>query len=927
MNHLLQRSVIVVALTMAAVLGAAIPAHAAALRAPGLEAPAAGGGVERPPVLTWKRVRGAATYQVAVSADPSFASIVTSSPIRTQNTATTISSKFADGKYYWRVRGLTKTGKAGKWSKVRSFTKTWTQAPNLLEPGDAFSVSWPSSPLVLKWSPVPYATRYHVVVATDPSLANPVVGGTRSQVETHGTSFALPAGLPSGRYFWAITPVDANGYTGRQSRVGTFVFAWPSTTTLRWEDIDPSAASTDPMLRWDPVPGAASYQVEVNTTADFVPGSLVWRANVLSTTATPTSPLLNNIYYWRVRAIDSRGNAGEWNASVFEKSFLPTVGNVRVRTEVSTGSVDPSTATDVPVFAWDPVAGADAYVLQVAKYQPDTDSCAWNGAGAFTIQTHHTAWVPGSKTGPTTRPDLTWPTPTTTGNGLIDGWQYCMRVLAQEGRNQSAWTTRKAAFTYENRAADLSNESCTHPDVTAAAYRTPAPTSVSSRTPLFTWNAIPGADSYWVVIARNPQFTNVVDVGFTDIPAYIPKRTLTDETTSYYWAVMPSRSRQGCIDDTEPNEYAYRPFHKLSTPPSPFAPAAGADVSDPPTFRWAGAEGAATYRLQIDNTPTFSSPLEDVTTASTAYATNRSYPVDTQLYWRVRAQDVKGVALAWSRVSTFRRRLPVPTIPAGNPEGGETIPVLRWNSTPGAISYSMHVDQADGTSRDFTMSSTAFTPTQFYGTGIWRWKVRANFPTLGGNMPSGGYSEAQTFVRRINPPARPSMTRAPGRVVFRWQADQAATKYRLEVSSSDSFNQDLESVTTEQTAWAPPMNGAAFRNGGKLYWRLANVDSGGNVGAFALGTFALPKAMKITVRGSAAKGRRSRLVVTVKDFRGRVVRKALVRATGVGLRRISRRTSKRGSAVFSLKARKRGTLKFSVSRNGFQAGTASVKVR
>ena len=61
----------------------------------------------------------------------------------------------------------------------------------------------------------------------------------------------------------------------------------------------------------------------------------------------------------------------------------------------------------------------------------------------------------------------------------------------------------------------------------------------------------------------------------------------------------------------------------------------------------------------------------------------------------------------------------------------------------------MHVDQADGTQRDFNMRSTRFTPTLFYGTGIWRWKVRANFP---GNV-HGGYSASQEYVRRINAPA------------------------------------------------------------------------------------------------------------------------------------------------------------------------------
>jgi hypothetical protein len=900
-------------------------ADAAALRAPVLEAPAQGQQVQRTPVLKWKRLARAKVYQVAVSADRAFASIVTGQPVATQNTATTISAKFADGDYYWRVRAIGIDNRAGKWSRIRQFTKRWSDAANLLEPGDAFNVAWPSSPLILKWTPVPYAVGYQVIVASDPSLAHPVIGSVQAPQQTNGTVFSLAGGLPSGRYYWAIRPIDADGFKGALSRVGTFVFHWPSTASLRWEDIDPNADSTDPVLHWDLIPGAAKYEVEANLAADFVPGSVVWRTTTSAPTATPTVPLLNNVYYWRVRAIDSRGNAGEWNASTFEKKFLPTVQNVRVRTPDNEGPVNPLTPTSTPIFTWDPVPRADSYVLHVAPYTPSGDSCTWNSPLAFSFKTPHTNWVPGPKGDMANKPDPTWPGVTRQSNPLFNGQRYCMRVLAQQGNNQSAWSERRGNFTYADHPINATSDACQYVPVFSSAYRTPAAGTSSARTPLLTWNPVPDADRYWVVIARNPAFTNVVEVGFADVSAYMPRQTLRDETTAYYWAVMATKNATGCIDTTDANNFSYQYFHKSSRPPEPFAPAPGRDVNDMPVFRWTEADTAASYRLQIDDNATFATPLEDVTTASTAYATIRSYPVDTELYWRVRAMDVTGVELAWSPASTFRRRLPVPSLASDNPTGGETIPLLRWNLVPGAVSYTLHVDQADGTARDFTQSSAAFTPTVFYGTGIWRWKVRANFPAVAGTAASGAYSDPIEYVRRINAPTRPKMQFANGRVLFTWEPDPAATRYRLEVSPSNSFSDAVESVTTTQTAYAPPLTGSTYASGGRLHWRLANVDSGGNVGAFALGSLKLPKALVVSVQGALVSRQRGPLTVTVKDIRQRVVRRALVRVSGAGVR-ARRRTSRRGIASFTLRPRRRGTITVSVSRRGFREGTAGYYV-
>ncbi len=269
------------------------------------------------------------------------------------------------------MRAIGASDKAGRWSRPRSFEKSWSTAPELVEPADALSVRWPTLPLVLRWSTVPHATKYHVTIATDPSLANPVIGTPTKPVETQGTVFALPGALAPGTYYWAVTPVDEGNFEGRRSRVGSFSWGWPTRSSGRVLDLDPAAEVFDPLLQWDAVPGASAYEVEVNPTAEFTPGSKAFGGIANGTSIAPTVHLLNNTYHWRVRALDPDGNPGVWNEGpVFKKEFddvTPTVRDATVRDHhgVDLGAA-PSTGE--PFVTWSPVPGASRYELQFAPY-------------------------------------------------------------------------------------------------------------------------------------------------------------------------------------------------------------------------------------------------------------------------------------------------------------------------------------------------------------------------------------------------------------------------------------------------------------------------------------------------------------------------------------------------------------------------------
>src|SRR5262249_6904079 len=154
------------------------------------------------------------------------------------------------------------------------------------------ALSFPADPLRLTWSPVPYAASYLVSVATDPALGSLVLhdSASSSPVTTAATTLTSPSVFAPGAYYWAVTPVDARGNKGTASAVAAFPWVWPSVTTPAVNDLDTSAEVYDPQFSWTAVPGAARYEVEVNSTASFTAAAKVCcTGTTIATSLSPTS--------------------------------------------------------------------------------------------------------------------------------------------------------------------------------------------------------------------------------------------------------------------------------------------------------------------------------------------------------------------------------------------------------------------------------------------------------------------------------------------------------------------------------------------------------------------------------------------------------------------------------------------------------------
>jgi hypothetical protein len=124
--------------------------------------------------------------------------------------------------------------------------------------------------------------------------------------------------LPSGKLYWRVLGVDAYGVEGPQPAVRTFTVRPPGGPLPAPVPEFPANGATvtagqQVSFFWQPVTGAASYELQVANNASFT-GPLVLdrepTGNQVNTSTLPVGSL-----FWRVRAMDSLGDPGAWSVT------------------------------------------------------------------------------------------------------------------------------------------------------------------------------------------------------------------------------------------------------------------------------------------------------------------------------------------------------------------------------------------------------------------------------------------------------------------------------------------------------------------------------------------------------------------------------------------------------------------------------------
>lgn len=286
------------------------------------------------PTFTWSSVTNASTYEIQIIQS------VTGSPVIIQQAGLAsntflMPTDLPFGDFSIRVRATAPNGLKSIWSVpqfCRSRPVTTIEGAPRTESSGNFTI---------RWAEVPGAALYDVIVdnmtaRTPGFLRNTAVSATSLDVHD----------FPIGRY---QIRVRAKGTSGQ---VSDWSVPAKVTVSLRATGVQVSAAAIGSLttLNWNPVPGAARYEVQVdNLTTGVV--RFIRNTNVAGTSlAMPT--LTPGSYAAYIRAIDASGLPHFFSvASTFQ---------FNAASRLSVVSTEPQGR---PLLSWRTVAGAERYEL------------------------------------------------------------------------------------------------------------------------------------------------------------------------------------------------------------------------------------------------------------------------------------------------------------------------------------------------------------------------------------------------------------------------------------------------------------------------------------------------------------------------------------------------------------------------------------
>jgi hypothetical protein len=729
------------------------------------------------------------------------------------------------------------------------------------------------------------------------------------------------------------------------------------------------------------VAGAAYYKVDVSSDPDFPSGSIVCcNGETVATSMTPTTLLPSSqAYYWRVTPYDASNQAGTatvWsdsngNPQTFTITFdtgSPSIPNLSMRDSSFTPIAWNSggMATDTPIVGWDDVPGAAFYEVQVSPFS--NSACDW-ATKTWDVDTVTTAWTPlGDNHNSIGDPVPQSQTNLATDLPALSG-AWCVRVKAHRGEDTShnsvygGWSYigdgSGPSFTFTGYPAGSPCQSCTNGYLGSADYLLPQTGASSADMPVFTWNPIQGAKSYYVVVSTDAAFTNIVDYAFTKVPAYAPRAGLTGVMNypngAYYWAVLPATNIDGTGVSADPSLAPVKSFTKQVAAPT-LSPVTISGLG--PVLQWSPVQGAVDYHVQISDTSDFSklSPPDgiDQRVAETSYTAGSTLPPNKTIYWRVEA-EAEGtfgntIGLGRSARGQFSTTLGVPsfTTPTvfSNATSGSTIPAWQWNPVVGASSY--YVDlacSAGATCNDGGVDTTAAVMTTSTGTQPMTWRVQAQFPTVQFGVPgqpvAGAFTDWQNYTATIPAPTGlSSVTTGAHTFSMAWSPVNGMKDYRVEVSTSPgtksdgSFVTPVEHIDTYTSNAAPRIvdlltTPNAYTKGGTLYWHVAAFDAGDNPGAYSgTKTFKLPLGIIVASPNSfVAHGTTSTITITTKDAKGHAIAGVTVKVSGDGVTAVSKTSSSTGKVTFKVKPKKSGgKLTVTGTKSGFQGGSMTLPV-
>jgi hypothetical protein len=431
---------------------------------------------------------------------------------------------------------------------------------------------------------------------------------------------------------------------------------------------------------------------------------------------------------------------------------------------------------------------------------------------------------------------------------LANSTTYYWRVRAFVG----SWGPWSAQWTFTTTAAGPGTPNLLAP---------PNNSTDVSKTPVMNWETVTGAITYRIQISTSPTFvgTPVLDVGGLPGPPYVVQPGVLNNNTTYYWHVNATGAGgTGGWSDT------WNFTTIVGAPAAPtllLPPNNSTGVSTTVMLDWNDVPTAASYKVQVSLSNTFTSLVIDHDSTASSYSIPAgTLSGNTQYFWRVNAWNIGGTG-PWSVTWNFTTGVapppaPILTAPPDNSINISLTPLLDWNPVAGTgITYRVQVsisenftttviNQANITQSQYqvTLQNNLQYNTKYY------WRVNAT-----NSAGTGPYSSVWNFTTSVAPPGPPTLiyppntsTGIPVTFTFQWSDVTGATDYRIQVSTSNTFNSTvIDQYPTLSEYTVPPGILTGFT---QYYWRVASRNSGGLGGWSSVWTFTTQQTMYLNLK-------------------------------------------------------------------------------
>jgi hypothetical protein len=716
------------------------------------------------PTLSWNASSGAVTYQIQVSNDSGFSSIVATSDGIT-NTSYSVSALPAYTTYYWRVKGKD-GGKESEWSEEWSFTTKLT-APTLTTPADE-SINQTLNP-DFAWSEVTEASEYDFRISTDGTFATSDYTET---VSTNALSLTLYNLSHNTEYFWQVKATDgSNESDWSETYSFTTLLISPVLATPADESIN---IDFSPTLTWNASDGAATYEIEISDDSGFA--TTTETADELTSTTYDVTTTLDEYttYYWRLKTYNGTQES-EWSTefSFTTKLTAPTL------TTPTDHSINQSLNPD---FAWSENAGASEYDFRIS-----TDE---------TFSTEDYSETVAINSLSLTLYDLSYNT------------EYFWQIKATYGANESDWSETFSFTTL----------------LISPVLSTPADESINiGFTPTLSWSASSGAATYEIEVSDAVDFSNIIETADELTSTTYDVTTILNEYTTYYWRVKAYNSTQ---ESEWATEFSFTTKLTAPTLTTPTDDAINQSLN--PDFAWSSATGASEYDFRISTDETFaSSDYTETVTTNSLSLTSFDLSYNTEYFWQVKATDADNES-DWSEAFSFTTLLisPVLVTPADGTINTSFTPTLSWNTSSGAATYEIEVSDAvdfsniietadELTSTTYDVTTTLNEYTTFY------WRVKAYNGTQGSE-----WSTEFSFTTKLTAPTLATPTddaiNQSLNPDFAWSENALASEYDFRISTDETFSTVDYSQTVTTNSLSLTLYDLSYNT--EYFWQVKATD-------------------------------------------------------------------------------------------------------